>query len=125
MDRQRTGGAIAWAALIAAGCALASAQGASLQGQPWTPPKTPWGAPDLQGTWNYATMTPLERPRDLADKAVLSADEAAAYERRTNERQRAANNTAGPDWWDPGDTASGRPSYIARRRSARRVGCRR
>ena len=57
---------------------------------------------DLQGTWNYATMTPLERPRDLADKAVLSPEEAAAYERSTNQRQRAANNTAGPDWWDPG-----------------------
>jgi hypothetical protein len=47
-------------------------------------------------------MTSLERPRDLADKAVLSPEEAAAYEKRTSERQRASNNTAGPDWWDPG-----------------------
>ena len=48
----------------------------------WTPPRTPWGDPDLQGIWTYATMTPLERPRDLASKPVLTADEAAAYERR-------------------------------------------
>jgi len=71
-------------------------------GGAWTPPRTPWGDPDLQGVWNYATMTPLERPRDLAGKETLSAEEAAAYEKQTNERQGATNNTAGPDWWDPG-----------------------
>src|SRR5262249_32497132 len=42
------------------------------------------------------------RPRDLASKDVLTEDEAAAYERQTNERQSTTNNTAGPDWWDPG-----------------------
>jgi hypothetical protein len=75
---------------------------APLGGRAWTPPRTAWGDPDLKGVWNYATMTPLERPRDLASKDVLSAEEAAAYERQTNERQGATNNTAGPDWWDPG-----------------------
>jgi hypothetical protein len=68
---------------------------------PWTPPHTPWGDPDLQGVWNYATMTPLERPRDVT-KAVFTEQEAAEFERQTNERQAAGNNTAGPDWWDPG-----------------------
>jgi hypothetical protein len=68
----------------------------------WSPPRTPWGDPDLQGVWNYATMTPLERPRDFAAKSVLSADEAAAYEQQTTARQAATNNTAGPDWWDAG-----------------------
>ena len=24
--------------------------------------RTPWGDPDLQGTWDYRTITPLERP---------------------------------------------------------------
>jgi len=57
---------------------------------------------DLEGIWNFATMTSLERPRDLAGKAVLTPAEAAEYERRTIERQGDANNTAGPDWWDPG-----------------------
>jgi hypothetical protein len=90
------------AALVVAACDLAFAQAAAPPRRPWTAPKTEWGDPDLQGVWNYATMTSLERPRDLADKAVLSAEDASAYERRTNERQRAANNTAGPDWWDPG-----------------------
>jgi hypothetical protein len=85
--------------LSALGVALAIAP---LGGRAWTPPRTPWGDPDLHGVWNYATMTPLERPRDLAGKDVLSAEEAAAFERQTNERQGATNNTAGPDWWDPG-----------------------
>src|ERR1041384_7097629 len=57
---------------------------------------------DLEDVWNYATMTPLERPREFADRAVLGEAEAAAYEQRTNERQASTNNTAGPDWWDPG-----------------------
>jgi hypothetical protein len=57
---------------------------------------------DLEGIWNFATMTPLERPRELAAKAVLTPAEAAEYERQTIERQSTTNNTAGPDWWDPG-----------------------
>jgi hypothetical protein len=69
---------------------------------PWTPPRTPWGDPDLQGVWNYATMTPVERQRDLAAKAVLTEQEAAEYERQIIARQSVTNNTAGPDWWDPG-----------------------
>ena len=69
---------------------------------------------DLEGLWNYATMTPLERPRDLAAKASLDPAEAAEYERLTIERQGAANNTAGPDWWDPGTRflTGGRTSLI-------------
>jgi hypothetical protein len=58
--------------------------------------------PDFRGVWNYATMTPLERPRDLANQERLTAEAATAYERATIERQAATNNTAGPDWWDPG-----------------------
>ena len=69
---------------------------------------------DLDGIWTYATMTPLERPRELAAKPVLTAAEAAEYERQTIERQTATNNTAGPDWWDPGTRVltSGRTSLI-------------
>ena len=41
----------------------------------WTPPVTPWGDPDLQGAWTNTTTTPLERPAELAGKAVLSDEE--------------------------------------------------
>jgi hypothetical protein len=69
---------------------------------PWSVPRTAWGDPDFEGIWTYATMTPLERPRDLAAKSVLTEQEAAEYERQTIARQSTTNNTAGPDWWDPG-----------------------
>lgn len=42
------------------------------------PLRTAWGDPDLQGTWTNTTMTPLERPQDLAGKAVLTPQERAA-----------------------------------------------
>ena len=48
-------------------------------------PRFPWGAPDLQGIWLYWTSTPLERPEEFGDKAVVSAEEAAAYVARRHE----------------------------------------
>ena len=47
-----------------------------------TPPRTPWGAPDLQGVWDFRTLTPLERPAEFTGKAVLTAEEAAELEQR-------------------------------------------
>jgi hypothetical protein len=55
-------------------------------GKKWTPSRTADGHPDLQGTFDFATATPLERPASLANKAVLSDEEAAAFE-----KQQAAN----------------------------------
>jgi hypothetical protein len=46
----------------------------------WTPARTPDGQPDLQGIWDAASMTPLERPKELGTKAYYTAAEAAAYE---------------------------------------------
>lgn len=48
-------------------------------------PRTPWGHPDLQGIWSAATITPFERPADVAGKEFLTAQEAADFERRTLE----------------------------------------
>jgi hypothetical protein len=52
----------------------------------WTPPRTADGHPDLQGTFDFATATPLERPASLGNKAVLTDEEAVAFE-----KQQAAN----------------------------------
>jgi hypothetical protein len=48
-------------------------------GQHWTPPRTPWGDPDLQGYWPGVAMlgVPLERPASLGDKATLTDEEFA------------------------------------------------
>src|SRR5712692_3184498 len=50
----------------------------------WNPPRTSYGQPDLQGVWDYRTVTPLERPRTLTDKKVLTNEEAAAFEEEIN-----------------------------------------
>ena len=49
---------------------------------PWTLPRLPNGQPDLQGIWENNSATPLERPRELADKPLLSEDELAALQAR-------------------------------------------
>ena len=40
---------------------------------------TPWGDPDLQGVWDFRTLTPLERPDELAGKDVFTDEEAAQF----------------------------------------------
>ncbi len=49
----------------------------------WTPPRTPWGDPDLQGVYTSATYTPLERPREFAGKEFFTAEEAAAFAQKS------------------------------------------
>ncbi len=48
--------------------------------------RTAWGAPDLQGVWDFRTITPLQRPEDLGDKAFLTEEEAAEREARALQR---------------------------------------
>jgi hypothetical protein len=45
----------------------------------WTPPKTPWGDPDLQGTWTSDDCigTPMQRPVNLGEKLYLTDQEIA------------------------------------------------
>ena len=49
--------------------------------QTWTVPRTSYGQPDLQGVWDFATITPLERPEVFMGKETMTAEESASYER--------------------------------------------
>ncbi len=73
-------------------------------------PRTPWGTPDLQGIWDFRTITPLERPRNLADQEVWSEEEAAEYERQvllSRERRRLDPGSVHAAWWfDAGTTVT-------------------
>src|SRR5512134_454645 len=44
--------------------------------------RTPDGHPDMQGFWTNDTVTPLERPAEFGEKAVITAEEAAAYAKK-------------------------------------------
>ena len=76
MARRKLAGTLTILAFLAAPVA-AAAQDA---------PATPWGHPDLQGVWDFRTITPMERPEDRADQAFLTAEEAAALERAALDR---------------------------------------
>ena len=73
----------------------------------WTPPRTPWGDPDLQGIYNNATSTPLQRPSKFGEKDVLSDEEAEALQEQLTESIDAAPRPDYPTgnyndfWFDP------------------------
>src|SRR6516225_8697461 len=52
----------------------------SLAGAAWKTPRTPWGEPDLQGVWSYASLTPLERPSSQVGRKTLTDAEVAALD---------------------------------------------
>ena len=65
--------------------------------KPYTQAKTPWGDPDLQGIWNDATSTPLQRPARLGEKGVLSAEEADVYAEELAEDLNRDRRDGGPE----------------------------
>jgi hypothetical protein len=60
----------------------AAGQSPSSAVKAWTPPRTPDGQPDLEGIWSNATITPLQRPPELAGKQFFTKEEAAEYEKK-------------------------------------------
>jgi hypothetical protein len=87
-------------------------------------PRDPHGRPDLQGIWAYATVTPLERPEALGDKATFATDEELAeFERstvqgRNQDRRDGAGTNADVSrayndfWWDRGTKVLGRQTSL-------------
>ena len=109
MTHRARAAAIALIAGVALMPMLAAAQATDAAG-----PRTPWGHPDLQGTWDYRTLTPLERPAELGDKAFLTEEEAATLEQETLARNefllnRASETTSASDQVDR--RADGTPGF--------------
>jgi hypothetical protein len=82
-------------------------------------PRTPWGDPNLQGTWNFSTVTPLERPDAFGNKQVLDDEEVAQENHTADTRAENRPKDAKADldlaynqeWWDRGKSI-GRTSLI-------------
>jgi len=73
----------------------------------WKVPRTEWGDPDFQGIWNNSTTTPLERPATLKERDVLTPEEAAQRDERTDRAQDAPPAAGDPGtynlfWWERG-----------------------
>ncbi len=54
----------------------------------WTAPKTPWGDPDLQGTWtdDDCIGTPMNRPANLGDRGFYTEQELADRQNRLDKQ---------------------------------------
>jgi len=86
-------------AAIFAQASAPSSESAAPSQKAWTPPRTADGHPSLEGIWTNATVTPLQRPKDLAGKAFFTKEEAAAFEKKTLESKDMdkVNGAPGPD----------------------------
>ena len=88
-----------------------SAQAPKPAARPYTPPRAPDGHPDLQGTYDLATLTPMERPAGA--KAALTAEEAAKLEndvaarKEQGQRNISGDRTAPPKGGDGSTGAAG------------------
>lgn len=78
--------------LLLAFAVAADAQAQARGAKPYTPPKTPWGDPDLQGIWPSTEMigVPLQRAANFGIRNVLTEEEFA-------EREKQAQRTAEAD----------------------------
>jgi hypothetical protein len=65
-----------------------------LEAQRVSTPRTPWGDPDLQGTWTSEAelSVPFERPREFGDRQLLTDTEFA--KRQADSRQQIASDNA-------------------------------
>src|ERR1700685_2166946 len=71
------------AMVVAVPGAAQTAAKASATSAPSAAPKTPWGDPDLQGTWTSDDTwgVPFERPKNFGTRATLTEDELKARQK--------------------------------------------
>jgi hypothetical protein len=76
---------------------------AARAGKIYSPPKTPWGDPDLQGLWPSSTGIPLERapglPAILTDEQVKEREQRVEKQRQADEAFNENRVTDNPRYW--------------------------
>jgi hypothetical protein len=127
------GSGIVIASVIALASSTLAGQAPSAQGRAAAPAgssyvvtKTPDGHPDLQGTWDFRSGTPLERPKEfenkpfLTEQEIIEVEKKIAIDRNQDRRdQDARPKSAGEEttgdvarayndfWWDFGKKVTG------------------
>src|SRR5690349_3611630 len=84
---------------VATGSAMGQAAKAPAA-KSWTQPKTPWGDPDVQGTWTSDDCigTPMNRPANLGEKAFYTEEELAKrQDQLAQQKQRDLQETIDPN----------------------------
>ena len=72
-------------------------------------PRTPSGHPDLSGTYDVSTLTPMQRPTALGEKLFLTDEEAAEIAERERSRNVARNQPSDPNRGAPPQGGDGSP----------------
>jgi hypothetical protein len=72
-------------------------------------PRTPSGHPDLSGTYDVSTLTPMQRPTALGEKLFLTDEEAAEIAERERSRNVERNQPSDPDRGAPPQGGDGSP----------------
>jgi hypothetical protein len=85
-------------------------------------PRAPDGHADLQGTWDFAQLTPFERPGNFAGKSSLSDEEAEEFAQQRIQTGNKDNRDGGAAadverayndfWWDFGKRVAKQTSLV-------------
>ena len=86
------------------------------------PPRTADGHPDLQSMWDFAQLTPFERPSEFGDKTTVTDEEAEEFAQKrietSNKDKRDGGAAADVErayndfWWDFGKRIARQPSLV-------------
>ena len=113
---------VRWSVLSSAAVAFLALASVAVAGQAQTGSassepalRTAWGQPDLQGVWDFRTITPMERPDDLVGKEFLTPEEAAELEETRRAENAARDGEVPADivgnyntfWFDRGSSVVG------------------
>lgn len=83
-----------WFVLLLSVTLVLNAQAPPAAGKHWKPTLTIDGQPDLQGTWNFGSNVPLERPGNLGAKEFYTPQEAAENLKKGFQGDRAVTGGA-------------------------------
>ncbi len=99
--------ALALTGLPAAGQSTAATSGTKASptrtapSKKYTPPKLPWGDPDLQGEWPAFANIPMQRPKNFGTRAYLTEEEFAQRQKQAQSQTESDSEEFAPSSGSP------------------------